>query len=150
MEYGLPPTGGWGVGIDRLTMFLSNKWNIKEVLLFPAMKPTDEQADLLRKLKKDKPVESHKNNSFPQCPETIVNDASICNGVNLGSLDGLKAFRDNVNGKTFIKGTPSSEDNKFYVALSKLPVQALKTVPEVYSWFTTIGQFSEATRSSWC
>ena len=38
MEYGLPPTAGWGVGIDRLTMFLSNKWNIKEVLLFPAMK----------------------------------------------------------------------------------------------------------------
>eukprot|EP01036_Dinobryon_divergens_P039691 gene39691-52367_t len=37
MEYGLAPTGGWGVGIDRLTMFLSNKWNIKEVLLFPAM-----------------------------------------------------------------------------------------------------------------
>lgn len=43
MEYGLPPTGGWGVGIDRLTMFLTNKWNIKEVLLFPAMKPTEEQ-----------------------------------------------------------------------------------------------------------
>lgn len=42
MEHGLPPTGGWGVGIDRLTMFLSNKWNIKEVLLFPAMRPSDE------------------------------------------------------------------------------------------------------------
>lgn len=49
MEYGLPPTGGWGVGIDRLTMFLSNKWNIKEVLLFPAMRPTDEQAAALKK-----------------------------------------------------------------------------------------------------
>jgi len=43
LEHGLPPTGGWGLGIDRLTMFLSNKSNIKEVLLFPAMKPTDEQ-----------------------------------------------------------------------------------------------------------
>jgi lysyl-tRNA synthetase class 2 len=41
MEYGLPPTGGWGAGVDRLAMFLSNKWNIKEVLLFPAMKPSD-------------------------------------------------------------------------------------------------------------
>jgi len=40
LEYGLPPTGGWGMGIDRLTMFLSNKNNIKEVILFPAMKPT--------------------------------------------------------------------------------------------------------------
>lgn len=44
MEYGLPPTGGWGLGIDRLTMFLSDNDNIKEVLLFPAMKP-DVQAD---------------------------------------------------------------------------------------------------------
>jgi len=42
LEYGLPPTAGWGLGVDRLTMFLTNKNNIKEVLLFPAMKPIDE------------------------------------------------------------------------------------------------------------
>lgn len=39
LEYGLPPTGGWGLGIDRLTMFLTDNNNIKEVLMFPAMKP---------------------------------------------------------------------------------------------------------------
>merc|ERR1719407_341744 len=39
LEYGLAPTGGWGCGIDRLTMFLTNKNSIREVLLFPAMKP---------------------------------------------------------------------------------------------------------------
>lgn len=39
LEYGLPPTGGWGFGIDRFTMFLTDHNNIKEVLLFPAMKP---------------------------------------------------------------------------------------------------------------
>jgi len=39
LEHGLPPTGGWGCGVDRLTMFLSDKNNIKEVILFPAMKP---------------------------------------------------------------------------------------------------------------
>jgi len=39
LEYGLPPTAGWGMGIDRLTMFLTDHVNIKEVLLFPAMKP---------------------------------------------------------------------------------------------------------------
>ncbi|PRW20466.1 lysine--tRNA ligase isoform X2 isoform A [Chlorella sorokiniana] len=39
LEYGLPPTGGWGLGIDRFCMMLTDKNNIKEVLLFPAMKP---------------------------------------------------------------------------------------------------------------
>jgi len=47
LEHGLPPTGGWGLGIDRLTMFLSNKNNIKEVLLFPAMKPTEDQMTII-------------------------------------------------------------------------------------------------------
>lgn len=53
LEHGLPPTGGWGLGIDRLTMFLTNKNNIKEVLLFPAMKPTDEQLALVSAHKKE-------------------------------------------------------------------------------------------------
>jgi len=41
LEYGLPPTGGWGMGIDRMAMFLTDSNNIKEVLFFPAMKPDD-------------------------------------------------------------------------------------------------------------
>jgi len=41
LEYGLPPTGGWGLGVDRMTMFLTDSNNIKEVILFPAMKPED-------------------------------------------------------------------------------------------------------------
>merc|ERR1719204_2858038 len=39
LEHGLPPTAGWGCGIDRMTMFLTDSNNIKEVLLFPQMKP---------------------------------------------------------------------------------------------------------------
>ena len=41
LEYGLPPTGGWGLGVDRFTMLLTDQVNIKEVLLFPAMRPLD-------------------------------------------------------------------------------------------------------------
>lgn len=41
LEYGLPPTGGWGLGVDRMTMLLTDTANIKEVLLFPAMKPEE-------------------------------------------------------------------------------------------------------------
>eukprot|EP00051_Salpingoeca_urceolata_P027702 m.482850 g.482850 ORF g.482850 m.482850 type:complete len:565 (+) comp22693_c0_seq1:532-2226(+) len=39
LEYALPPTAGWGLGIDRLVMMLTDNNSIKEVLLFPAMKP---------------------------------------------------------------------------------------------------------------
>ena len=39
LEFGLPPTGGWGCGIDRIAMFLTNRHTIKDVLLFPTMKP---------------------------------------------------------------------------------------------------------------
>ncbi|XP_077308481.1 lysine--tRNA ligase isoform X1 [Lithobates pipiens] len=45
LEYGLPPTAGWGMGIDRLAMFLTDSNNIKEVLLFPAMKPEDNKKE---------------------------------------------------------------------------------------------------------
>lgn len=67
LEYGMPPTSGMGIGMDRLIMFLTNNQSIQEVLFFPQMKPekkavtmTEDEKEVFNLIKESAPIDLNK------------------------------------------------------------------------------------------
>ena len=138
LEHGLPPTGGFGLGIDRLTMFLSNKNNIKEVLLFPAMKPTDEQMLLIAKNKKDATKVSAKA------------DIGKFEGVDMTSEAALIALDEVLAGKAFLHGTaPSQDDAALLERVLTGDATLIASMKNVSAWTSLLSMFSADVRASW-
>jgi glutathione S-transferase len=163
MEYGLPPTGGWGLGIDRLCMFLTNKWNIKEVLLFPAMKPTDEQGERMKALHKKSgihfgPAEGSAPATVAAAPVTTLTSDAISGIVGAlaaakasapssqSTADVLVAVENALQGKQFLSGSqPSRADALLYAALSG----ERNLSATLRGYVGSVGIFTSQVRSSW-
>lgn len=76
LEYGMPPTSGMGIGMDRLIMFLTNNQSIQEVLFFPQMKPEKKALDLNEN---EKTIYDLLKNQSPQELDTLKTATGLSN-----------------------------------------------------------------------
>jgi lysyl-tRNA synthetase class 2 len=144
LEHGLPPTGGFGLGIDRLAMFLSNKNNIKEVLLFPAMKPTDEQMAVIAKSAPKQDATNTNMNLAPTDMSQFADDADMTNEETLKKLDGCLA------GRSFLRGTvPSKDDTELLDKVLKADAALVASLSNVAAWTKLLSMFTPEIRAAW-
>jgi lysyl-tRNA synthetase class 2 len=150
LEHGLPPTGGFGLGVDRLTMFLSNKDNIKEVLLFPAMKPTDVQMQLIAQNAPKKEGLGAPVAAAAAVPSFTAMGVGKFDGVNVGSEDGMTKLNKALDGKSFLAGDgPSKADSEMLAVIQKVPSSFVAKYPNVNGWVQVCSLFTASARKTW-
>lgn len=140
LEHGLPPTGGFGLGIDRLTMFLSNKSNIKEVLLFPAMKPSDDQMAVIAK---NAPKKDATNTNMS------INMAAYAS-VDMTNEETLERLNNDLANKAFVHGTsPTKDDAELLEKVLKADESLIASQANVLAWTKLMAMFTPDVRASW-
>ncbi len=106
LEYGMPPTSGMGIGMDRLTMFLTNNESIQEVLFFPQMRPERRKIEMTDD---EKTVFSILRTTSPIDLETLKLQSGLSNKKWDKSIKGLTATKiakvSNSDGKLMVSLT---------------------------------------------